>query len=167
LNSNGLWQQEGNRAKPSSIPLGFNLIQCIITLAIIGILCAFSQPNYSQLWQKHSILSTIKAIQQYLQYARTLAITKHTKITILPITGNIWSSGITIKDNEQILKTFPLHKNLSLSWHGFGTPQYRICIYPNGMTYNNGHFIVKHKSKKSPFYTLFVSKMLRTHVEKN
>ena len=32
------------------------------------------------------------------------------------------------------------------------------------MTYNNGHFILKHKNQKNISYVLFVNKILRTHV---
>jgi Tfp pilus assembly protein FimT len=129
----------------------------------------FAEPNYSLLRQKHSIITTVKIIQQYIQYARTLAITNCTKITINPL-NNLWSNGIVIKDNKQILKTHIFNNSdLKVSWHGFGTQQNQICIYPDGMTYNNGHFIVKQQRINTPIiiYTLFISKTLNMRVENN
>lgn len=143
---------------------GFNLIECIITLMIISILCVCIQPNYVSLWQKHSTLTSIKMLQQSLQYARTLAITRHTKISITPIQGKNWSLGIAIKNNEQVLKTIRLSTNTRLSWNGFGVPQDKILIYPNGMTYNNGHFTITYKDKIDLTYNLIVSKTLTTRV---
>jgi hypothetical protein len=74
---------------------------------------------------------------------------------------------MTVNDKELVLKTVPFAKGIRISWDGFGNPKNQICIYPNGMTFNNGHFKIKYQ-EKAPIitYTLFISKTLTTRIEK-
>ena len=143
---------------------GYTLIQCLITMAIICSLCLFAQPSYFSLQQKHLATTTLKTIQQGLQYARMQAIVLHVTITIAPINPNSWSSGFIISNAVQPLKTYNFYRNQKISWNGFGDSKNKIYILPNGMTNNNGHFTLLTKQKPTMIYTMLVSKTLRTRI---
>jgi len=142
--------------------MGFTLIQHLITLTIICALSTLAQPNYLQLQQKHIATTSIKTIQQCLQYARMQAILHHTVITVTP-TKTSENHSLTVNNATLTLKTYTFKKNWKISWHGFGQIDNKIEILPNGMTHNNGHFTIQFQQKPPITYTLFVSKTLKTH----
>lgn len=144
----------------------FSLIQYLITLLIISLLTTLAFPSYRQKNQQQLMLSASKQLHHYLTYAKILAITNYTTITIelLPYSS---PCQLIIKNPQQIVKIYYFPKTLSISWHGFGTSHNKIIINANGLSNNNGHFIINHKQNHTLHYTLVVSKTLKLAIKSN
>ena len=147
-------------------PPGFTLIQCSITMAITILLCTLAIPNYFTMRQKHYAEDALKTIQQGLQYARTKAIFLNQKIIVIPIAKyNSWEKGFIIRTNEETLKTYKISHVKKINWYGFGSQSQEIHILPNGMTNNNGHFLLQTNGHSQNTYLLCINKALKIYIK--
>ena len=141
----------------------FTLIQYTISIAIISALALLAQPNYRQIKQSNLSVIACKNLQQALQYARLQAINQRTVTSLAPV-SYLWADGFKVMQGRHTLKTYSPKKNLLITWHGFSDRQNKITVLANGMTHNNGHFIVVAKSADAVAYQLLVSKTMQTRV---
>lgn len=80
--------------------LGFNLIELMTTIMITSLLSVVAFPSFKSLQQQMRVDSNIRTIQQSMQFARNMAISYGTRITICPLyqgkCGNDWHKGFSI-----------------------------------------------------------------------
>ena len=72
---------------------GFTLIELLMTLTIIIVITTFSSPLFIKLFEKQKALSAIYDFYAAIHHARTSAIGRSTRITLVPGDGEHWESG--------------------------------------------------------------------------
>ncbi|MDO6610064.1 GspH/FimT family pseudopilin [Shewanella sp. 1_MG-2023] len=79
---------------------GFNLVELMITLTIFSLLSVIALPSFKSLQQQLRVESNLQTIQQAMQFARNIAITYGTRVTVCPILnnkcGDDWNSGFSV-----------------------------------------------------------------------
>ena len=74
---------------------GFNLLELLVTLTIVGILAAIGVPSFNVLIENQRIRSASNDLIASLNFARSEAITKNTAVTMTQVTGG-WVNGWTV-----------------------------------------------------------------------
>ncbi|GGB60180.1 GspH/FimT family protein [Shewanella inventionis] len=79
---------------------GFSLIEVIVTSLLIMLLSLIAIPSFSAVNEQIRAQSSIKVIQQTIQFGRNMAITYGTRVTVCPIVDNKcsadWSIGLSV-----------------------------------------------------------------------
>lgn len=81
------------------LPLGFTLMELMITLAIVAILAAVAVPSMRVFIQNERLVTQINSLLSHLQYARSEAITRHQQVVLCAssnassCTGGDWADG--------------------------------------------------------------------------
>jgi type IV fimbrial biogenesis protein FimT len=69
---------------------GFNLIELMITIVILGILLMVGLPAYTDWMQNLKIRSAAESVQNGLQVARSTAIARNTQVSLVfPVDGDL------------------------------------------------------------------------------
>ncbi|MCL1056986.1 GspH/FimT family pseudopilin [Shewanella gelidimarina] len=79
---------------------GFSLVELMVTLTVATILMSITLPNLSSLYEAQRANSSIRVIQQTLQYGRNAAISYGVRVTVCPVKDNQcdsdWRNGLTV-----------------------------------------------------------------------
>lgn len=147
---------------------GYSYIQLLSIAAIVLLLATIATPSYRGMRANHHLRVTTITLQQAIVYARSTAIRSNTQVNIKLITATSANSDrlehiLIIKQNGKLLKRLaPLPVDL-IDWFGFDNKD-GLAIFPNGMTFNNGHFNYFVGQKMC---SLFINHALKTHAECN
>lgn len=108
---------------------GFTLIECLVTLAIVGILLIFAVPMGRDFMVKNIVLTQTETLVSALHYARHQAGLLGTVLTLAPKPEG-WSSGMILfidqngdhiyhHESDQLLFQWQFDPNtLALNWQG-------------------------------------------------
>ncbi|GGP53059.1 type IV minor pilin protein FimT [Shewanella algicola] len=84
----------------STLTKGFGLIELIVTTLIIMLMSLIAIPSFTELHEHTRAQSSIKVIQQTIQFARNMAISYGTRVTVCPIVDNKctsdWRIGLSV-----------------------------------------------------------------------
>lgn len=94
----------------SIYPKGFSLIELITTLSVSAILLAVGAPSLTDFYTRYRADSSIRVIQQTLQFARNQAISFNSRVTVCALIDDKcdsnWQVGLTvfidINNNNQL-----------------------------------------------------------------
>ncbi|MGI2210309.1 GspH/FimT family pseudopilin [Shewanella baltica] len=79
---------------------GFSLIELLISLAVLTILLTGGVPSLTDVYTQYRADSSIRIIQQTLQFARNQAITLNRKVTVCAVIDQKceqnWQAGLTV-----------------------------------------------------------------------
>ncbi|WP_445777192.1 GspH/FimT family pseudopilin [Shewanella sp.] len=79
---------------------GFSLIEVIVTTMVATLLSLIAIPSFSAINEQVRAQSSIKVIQQTIQYARNMAISYGSRVTVCPIVNNKcandWGMGLSV-----------------------------------------------------------------------
>jgi len=78
---------------PSKQQAGFNLIELMVALSVLGILVAVALPNFSQFIANTQIRSTAESIRNGLQLARIEAVKRNVVVTFTLANDTSWVVG--------------------------------------------------------------------------
>ncbi len=137
-------------------PLGFTLIEALITLSIIGILLSFSLPSFQKSIDRYQATAFANRLAGLINTGRQFSIYQNTITTICPSTDLIncntdWQKGFMLfadkngnairEPDESLVSTIPtLEAPKRLFWRAFQNKQL-IQFSPEGYTRSqNGTF---------------------------
>lgn len=79
---------------------GFTLVELMTTLVVATTLISIAVPNLSSLYEAQRANSSIRVIQQTLQFGRNAAISYGVSVTVCPVKDNQcdsnWGNGLTV-----------------------------------------------------------------------
>ncbi len=129
---------------------GFNLIELMVTLAIVSALFSISMPSYQDIIAKHQTRAEVNKWLLAFNFARQTAITSGNIVTICPSSDGIscgknWQDGAIIfidlnrdhvKDsNELLLQSVSATNNKQIvTWRAFQNRNY-LQFQKNGFTW--------------------------------
>lgn len=137
----------------------FSLIELLIVLVVFGIAAAFGS-NFMRLLQQQEISTQTNEVVASLKLARTVAITRKTRITLCQSShgrecerGTDWGKGwILFTDgnnnrlidaDEEVIQTHPgLNERISLYWKGSLGTNYYLSFLQTGFSNKAGSFWV-------------------------
>lgn len=83
---------------------GFNLLELLVTLTIVGILAAIGVPSFNVLIENQRIRSAGNDVISSLNFARSEAVTRNTAVTMAQVTGG-WVNGWVVSVGAETLQT--------------------------------------------------------------
>ena len=103
---------------------GFNVVELMIVLAIVGVLTAIAAPNMADMVRVQRVRTAAFDIVAGLTLARSEALKRNTKVTMTPAAGG-WGNGWTSTDtnNNVVQKQGPFSCG-SCTFTGPGTVTY-------------------------------------------
>jgi len=79
---------------------GFNFVELMTTITITSLLSVIAFPSFNAIQQQWRVDSNISTIQHSMQFARNMAISYGTRVTVCPLEqgkcGNNWQGGFSI-----------------------------------------------------------------------
>ncbi|MCW3173436.1 GspH/FimT family pseudopilin [Shewanella subflava] len=79
---------------------GFNFVELMTTITITSLLSVIAFPSFNAIQQQWRVDSNISTIQHAMQFARNMAISYGTRVTVCPLEqgkcGNNWQGGFSI-----------------------------------------------------------------------
>lgn len=102
---------------------GFNLIELMVTLIVATILIGIAAPSLSNLYDAQRANSSIREIQQTLQFGRNAAISYGLRVTICPLKDNQcdenWQNGLSVFTDSGVTNQLDANDKLLLSTRPF------------------------------------------------
>ena len=141
---------------------GFNLIELMTSITIVGLLSVIAFPSFKSMQQQFRVDSNLRTIQQSLQFARNVAITYGTRVTVCPLVngkcGGEWNQGFTVFTDSKTTNQLNVNDVIMLEvnqFHEEDIIQYnRLALryQPDGLASGtNGTLTYCPESINSPF----------------
>ncbi|TQV82989.1 GspH/FimT family pseudopilin [Aliikangiella coralliicola] len=161
----------------------FTLIDILFTLGLVAVLLNIALPAFDDLIKKQKITSEVMKLRTTLQNTRSIAITRHQKVTICPTLDGAscskkWSDGyMAFVDNNSDRKLSAdeelLHQSkikdddIQLRWRAFGV-RTSFQWHHTGITnHQNGTFEYCFKNEPELSRALIISKAGRIRHSKD
>lgn len=144
---------------PNNI-LGYTLFELLLTTSFLIILTTSATFSYNAFLQRKKLLSVCEIIKQELLFAQRASAFYNSNIIVKPNNNN-WRNGFSINNGLDKIKEINHLAADNIHWQGFMQTN-SITIFPPGMTYNNGHFVI-YSGKKNCF--LYLNNALKVRYE--
>jgi type IV fimbrial biogenesis protein FimT len=83
---------------------GYNLLELLVTLAIVAILASIAAPSFSVFIENQRVRSAANDLMATMNLARSEAVTRNASITVSEATGG-WSNGWIVKAGATVLQS--------------------------------------------------------------
>jgi type IV fimbrial biogenesis protein FimT len=133
-------------------PLGFTLLELLITIVIVGVLLGIAIPNLQTFIQNNRQTSAMNDFIGMVSYARGEAVARNTNVALCIAnaardgcagSGSNWASGylVMVQSPAKVLKIYnALPGNQSMNASGF-TTTHTIVFANNGLASSTGSFL--------------------------
>lgn len=126
--------------------VGITLIECLIFLALLGILGSVAAVNWGHLFIHNRLQAIASQLQHAIYTTRALAITHNEKVMLCPVgqnqqCGDNWSEGYLIRDNNNVWQHSQFAK-IKLSWRSSFGKNDRLIFRADGFSQQTGSFYV-------------------------
>ncbi|MDP5145128.1 GspH/FimT family pseudopilin [Shewanella sp. ULN5] len=86
---------------------GFNLVELMTTITITSLLSVIAFPSFNAIQLQSRVDSNIRTIQHSMQFARNMAISYGTRVTVCPLEqgkcSNNWQAGFSIFSDNGVM----------------------------------------------------------------
>jgi type IV fimbrial biogenesis protein FimT len=82
---------------------GFTLIELMVTLTVLGVMLGIGIPAFKDFIDGQRVKSAAFELMSSLLIARSEAVTRHTTVTITPLSGGAWVSGWSVTAGGTLL----------------------------------------------------------------
>lgn len=115
---------------------GFTLVELMITIVVLGILIGVAAPSFRVFLAEQRIRSSSMDLQMALTMARSEAVKRNSRISLVPRNGSDWSGGWRVPDpNDVTLLTYTPGADVTVTGPGNG-----VTFRPSGRAAADGDF---------------------------
>lgn len=129
---------------------GYTIIELCITLALIGILCAFSLPINHYFFSAKKLEILRAEIKNVVRFARTYALINNKILILKPVVSSAnWSQGATLIEASTQKIIYQWHwwrSKINVSWVGFNSNRYLVFAPDLKHSAVNGYFKLSYPS---------------------
>jgi len=118
----------------------FSLLECLLVIALLGVLLLVATPSLRELYQRHQLNTAVERLITAMHVARNAAITRG---DIVQLCGSSdashcdgqWSRGQLLRGEQSIIKIYPaLPAYIKLNWRGSFGNKCQIVFNSQGFT---------------------------------
>ncbi len=149
---------------------GVSLLSCILALLLLSALLLFASNSFTSL-HSHAISKSLQSILiSEINYARSLALTHYSKVTLCPTTAGVacessWSDGQLIIMDDKPMRVFQQKAKGMLTYKGFGSSPYLVFDAAGINFATNGTFAYVDPTGNKTLWRLVINKAGRVRVD--
>lgn len=149
---------------------GVSLLSYMLALLLLSVLLLFASNSFTTLNAHATSKSLQSVLISEINYARSQALTHHTKIILCPTTAGLqcessWSDGQLIMMGGKIIRVFSPKVSGVLTYKGFGASSYLEFDADSINFATNGTFTYVESNSQNVLWRVVVNRAGRVRVE--
>ncbi|WP_413706933.1 Tfp pilus assembly protein FimT/FimU [Ralstonia sp. Ralssp110] len=90
-----------SRPLPVIRPGGFTLLELMATITVAAVILMLAGPSLNDFMRKQRVITAVDSITSAIGQARSIAIATNSYVTIAPVDGTNWNSGVRVFSEGQ------------------------------------------------------------------
>ncbi|WP_410482438.1 pilus assembly FimT family protein [Ralstonia flatus] len=90
-----------SRTLPIIRPGGFTLLELMATITVAAVILMLAGPSLNDFMRKQRVITAVDSITSAIGQARSIAIATNSYVTIAPVDGTNWNSGVRVFSEGQ------------------------------------------------------------------